>query len=126
MLHDKFTVELAGRAAGGNFHEQVERFGLAALGAGVAWRQVIALQKEQEALEKYTELFGYDGLYYKKVDELVKPLRDIVSKAVEVVAKRNGLDYVFDKAADVGIIYSNPVHDYTEFVLEELGLKQGN
>ena len=33
-------------------------------------------------------------------------------------------DYMFDKAADVGIIYSNPVHDYTEFVLEEMGLKQ--
>ena len=84
-------------------------------------------QKEQEALNKYTELFGYDGLYYKKVDELLKPLRDKISKTVEEVAKRYGLDYVFDKAADVGIIYSNPVHDYTEFVLEELGLKeQGN
>lgn len=84
-------------------------------------------QKEQEALNKYTELFGYDGLYYKKVDELLKPLRDKISQTVEEVAKRYGLDYVFDKAADVGIIYSNPVHDYTEFVLEELGLKeQGN
>ena len=81
-------------------------------------------QKEQEALNKYTELFGHDGLYYKKVDELIKPLRDKISQKVEVVAKRYGLDYIFDKAADVGIIYSNPVHDYTEFVLEELGLKQ--
>lgn len=81
-------------------------------------------QKEQEALNKYTELFGYDGLYYKKVDELIKPLRDKISQKVEVVAKKYGLDYIFDKAADVGIIYSNPVHDYTEFVLEELGLKQ--
>jgi outer membrane protein len=83
--------------------------------------------KEQEALKKYTELFGYDGLYYKKVDEILKPLRDRISQIVEAVAKRYGLDYVFDKAADVGIIYSNPVHDYTEFVLEELGIKeQGN
>lgn len=81
-------------------------------------------QKEQEALNKYTELFGYDGLYYKKVDELLKPLRDKIDQTVELVAKKYGLDYVFDKAADVGIIYSNPVHDYTEFVLEELGLKQ--
>jgi outer membrane protein len=89
-------------------------------------RQTEIAQKEQEALDKYTELFGYDGLYYKKVDELVKPLRDKISKTVEVVAKRYGLDYVFDKAADVGIIYSDPKHDYTEFVLEELGLKEGN
>lgn len=89
-------------------------------------RQKEIEQKEQEALNKYTELFGYEGLYYKKVDELVKPLRDKVSQTVEIVAKRYGLDYVFDKAENIGIIYSNPVHDYTEFVLEELGLKERN
>lgn len=87
-------------------------------------RQDAIQQKEEEALKKNTELFGYDGLYYKKVDELVNPLRTKVNQAVEVVAKRFGLDYLFDKAADVGIIYSNPVHDYTEFVLEELGIKE--
>lgn len=89
-------------------------------------RQKEIEQKEQEALNKYTELFGFDGLYYKKVDELVKPLRDKVSQTVEIVAKRYGLNYVFDKAENIGIIYSNPVHDYTEFVLEELGLKERN
>ena len=43
-------------------------------------------------------------------------------KAYEVVCKKNKLDIMFDKAADIAIVYSNPVHDYTEFVLEELGL----
>lgn len=80
--------------------------------------------KQGEALKKYTELFGYDGLYYKKIDELVLPLRNKVSQAVEVIAKKYGLDYIFDKAESIGMIYTNPVHDYTEFVLEELGLKQ--
>ena len=86
-------------------------------------REQEILAKEQEALKKNTEFFGYDGLYYKKVEELVLPLRTKVSQAVEVVAKKYGLDYLFDKAADVGIVYSNPIHDYTEFVIEELGLK---
>lgn len=80
--------------------------------------------KQGEALEKYTELFGYDGLYYKKIDELVLPLRNKVNQVVEVIARKYGLDYLFDKAADVGLVYTNPVHDYTEFILEELGLKQ--
>ncbi|PWL30883.1 OmpH family outer membrane protein [uncultured Roseivirga sp.] len=80
--------------------------------------------KNQEALNKNTELFGFDGLYYKKVEELLTPLRTKVNLAVEVVGKKNGLDYIFDKAADVGIIYSNPVHDYTEFILEELEAQQ--
>jgi outer membrane protein len=29
---------------------------------------------------------------------------------------------MFDKAGDMVIIYSNPVHDYTDYVLDELGL----
>lgn len=78
--------------------------------------------KEQEALDKQTQLFAFDGLFFKKQEELLKPLQQKLWEAVEVVAKKRGLDYIFDKAADVGIIYSNPVHDYTEYVLEELGL----
>lgn len=80
--------------------------------------------KQGEALKKYTELFGFDGLYYKKMEELVLPIRVKVNQAVEVVVRKYGLDYLFDKAADVGMVYTNPRHDYTEFVLEELGLKQ--
>ena len=87
-------------------------------------REQEILTKEQQALKKNTEYFGYDGLYYKKIDELVLPLRTKVAQAVEVVARKNGLDYIFDKAADVGIVYSNPVHDYTEFVIEELELNK--
>jgi outer membrane protein len=78
--------------------------------------------KEQEALNKSTELFGYDGLIYKKQDELLRPLRQKLWEAMEIVAKKNGLDYLFDKSSDLAIGYSNPVHDYTEFVLEELGI----
>ncbi len=80
--------------------------------------------KQEQALQKNTEIFGYEGLYYKKVDELMTPLRSKLNLAVEVIVKKNGLDYMFDKAADVGILYSNPVHDYTEFVLEELGVQE--
>ena len=79
-------------------------------------------KKAQEALDKQTQLFGFDGLLYKKQEELLKPLRQKLWEAVETVARQNRIDYIFDKAADVGIIYSNPVHDYTEYVLEELGL----
>jgi len=83
--------------------------------------------KNQEALNKNTELFGFDGLYYKKVEELLTPLRTRVNLAVELIAKKHGLDYIFDKAESIGIIYSNPVHDYTEFILEELSAqKKGN
>ncbi|WP_421986710.1 OmpH family outer membrane protein [Roseivirga sp.] len=82
--------------------------------------------KQEEAAKKSTDLFGYNGLYFKKVDELLLPLRTKVNQTVEVVCKKYGLDYLFDKSADIGIAYSNPVHDYTEFVLEELGIIEQN
>lgn len=85
-------------------------------------RQAEIDKKEQEALEKQTQFFAFDGLFFKKQEELLRPLQQKLWEAVEVVAKKRGLDYILDKAADVGIIYSNPVHDYTEYVLEELGL----
>lgn len=85
-------------------------------------READIKKKAQEALDKQTQLFGFDGLLFKKQQELLKPLRQKLWEAVESVARQRGLDYILDKAADVGIIYSNPVHDYTEYVLEELGL----
>jgi outer membrane protein len=32
------------------------------------------------------------------------------------------LDFMFDRNGDLTMLYANPTHDYTEFVLEELGL----
>ena len=43
-------------------------------------------------------------------------------EAVEKVAKKKSLAAVFDKSGDLTLLYTNPAHDYTEFVLEELGL----
>ena len=85
-------------------------------------REVEIEKKAEEALEKQTKLFGFDGLLFKKQEELLKPFLQKLWEAVESVARQKKLDYILDKASDVGIIYSNPVHDYTEYVLEELGL----
>ncbi|MEL6607199.1 MAG: OmpH family outer membrane protein, partial [Bacteroidota bacterium] len=36
------------------------------------------------------------------------------------------LAIIFDKSSDLVMIYTDPIHDYTEYVLEELGLKDEN
>src|SRR5207253_1047156 len=41
---------------------------------------------------------------------------------IEKVAKKRQLQIVFDKSGELVMLYTNPVHDYTEYVLEELGL----
>jgi Outer membrane protein (OmpH-like). len=57
---------------------------------------------------------------------LIKPLQDKVFDAVEKVAKSNRLAIIFDKAGELVMIYTDPRHDYTDFVLEELGLGDPN
>ena len=85
-------------------------------------RQTEIKKKETELKEYQKKIFGFEGLLFLKKKELVKPLMDKVWDAVEKVAKANRLAIVFDKAAELTMIYTDPRHDYTDFVLEELGL----
>jgi outer membrane protein len=83
-------------------------------------------KKEADWRDYQKKVFGFEGLYFLKKKELVKPLMDKVWDAAEKVAKANRLAIVFDKAAELTMIYTDPRHDYTDFVLEELGLGDPN
>lgn len=85
-------------------------------------RQEEILKKEQEIKTYQNKIFGFEGQLFKKRQELTKPVQDQVFEAVEKVAKKKQLAIIFDKSGDLTMLYTNPVHDYTEFVLEELGL----
>lgn len=83
-------------------------------------------KKETEMKEYQKKVFGFGGLFFLKKQELIKPLQDKVFDAVEKIAKANRLAIVFDKSAELVMIYTDPRHDYTDFVLEELGLGDPN
>lgn len=76
----------------------------------------------KEVQEYQQSIFGFDGLFFLKKKELVKPVQDQVFESVERIAKNNRLQIVFDKSGDLVMIYTDPIHDYTDFVLEDLGL----
>ena len=41
----------------------------------------------------------------------------------EKIAKIKRLDFLFDKSSDgIAMLYTNPIHDYTDYILEELGI----
>ncbi len=89
--------------------------------------RLAAIKEKEEASQAYhRKVFGYEGLFFLKKKELLKPVQDKLFDAVEKIAKDKRLELVFDKSGDYAIIYSNPVHDYTDFVLEELGLGDNN
>lgn len=78
--------------------------------------------KEAAVREYQQKVFGYEGLMFKRRQDLMRPIQDEVFTAVEKVAKAKRLQIIFDKSGDLVMIYTDPVHDYTEYVLEELGL----
>jgi len=81
-------------------------------------------QKDQEAKLFQSSVFGADGELFKAKKNALKPILDEVSKAVEKVVRQKRLDFLFDKSNDgLALIYTNPVHDYSDYVLEELGLE---
>ncbi len=91
-----------------------------------AERMAMINKKEGELKEYQRKVFGFGGLFFLKKQELIKPLQDKVWEAVEKVAKQNRLAIIFDKSGELVMIYTDPRHDYTDFVLEELGLGDPN
>jgi outer membrane protein len=82
-------------------------------------------KKETELKDYQKKVFGYKGLYFLKKQELIKPLQDKIFDAIEKVCKSNRLAFLFDKS-ELVMVYTDPRHDYTDFILEELGLGDPN
>ena len=85
-------------------------------------RQRALSEKEREAREYNNKVFGYEGLLFQKKKELMKAPMELVQRAIDKVAVQRKLDFMFDKASDFVMLYTNPRHDYTDYVMEELGL----
>ena len=85
------------------------------------------LDKEWISIREYQQkVFGFEGLYFLKKKELIEPIQDIIFESVEKIAKKNRLQIVFDKSSEPILLYTNPIHDYTDYVLEDLGLNKKN
>ncbi len=78
-----------------------------------------AIRAKQEALDAYTrQVYGPDGTAEKKQQELLGPLLENVSKAIEAVATDGGFDVIFTDQSALG--YIKPTYDVTQKVLEYL------
>ena len=82
-------------------------------------------EKELEDLDKKiadyrSKKFGQSGELFNKQNELMKPVQNKVFKVVQDIAKEDDYDYVFDKSADILMLYSKDKYDLTAQVLERL------
>ncbi|MBM4158777.1 MAG: OmpH family outer membrane protein [Ignavibacteria bacterium] len=75
------------------------------------------LQNLDEALTVYKQKVQQELL--QKQQEMFKPLKDKITKAIEDVAKANKISFVFDKA-DGNLLYGDKEFDITFKVLDKL------
>ncbi|MFN4913975.1 MAG: OmpH family outer membrane protein [Sphingomonadales bacterium] len=85
-------------------------------------REESIVAKEKELFQFREDKFGQTGELFKKREELIKPVQDKVYDAVQKVAKKEGLDFIFDKAGGALMMYANVKYDKTFEVMEELGI----
>jgi len=85
--------------------------------------RIEAVKRQREYF--LSEKFGPDGEYFRRQQELLEPLQRQVFNAVNQIARREGFDFIIDRAQDVRFLYADPEWDLTDQVLEELGLSEG-
>jgi outer membrane protein len=88
-------------------------------------QRLAAIQlKSKEAKAFENQVFGPEGELFKLKQAAYKSILDQIAKAIEKVVRAKRLDFIFDKANDgLVLLYTNPIHDYSDYVLEELGLE---
>ncbi|MBN2237080.1 MAG: OmpH family outer membrane protein [Bacteroidales bacterium] len=87
------------------------------------------ISKEKEVKKFQDEVFGQEGLLFKKREELVLPIQERVYNAIEKIAQLKNYGIIFDKSSGASMLFSDPKLNISDEVLEELGYSyntQGN
>jgi len=87
-------------------------------------KKMLIVEKEKSIREYKQKVFGHNGIIFQKRQELLTTVYEKLHSKVSEVAQRHKLQFVFDKSYDLLMIYTDPMHDYTDFVLEALDLNQ--
>lgn len=74
----------------------------------------------KQILELQEKRYGQDGDLIRLRKSLVKPIQDQVWAAVKEVAEKRNYGFVFDKASDLIMVYTDPKFDISREVLLKL------
>lgn len=72
---------------------------------------------EKEMLEYQQDRFGPNGDLILQKQRLIQPIQDQVFNEVQAIGANKKYDFIFDKSADVVMLYSEKRHDISELVL---------
>ena len=76
---------------------------------------------EKEMFQYQQDRFGPQGDLVQQKRQLIQPIQDQVFNEVQKIGANRRYDFIFDKSADVVMLYSEKRHDISELVLREIG-----
>ena len=75
---------------------------------------------EKEMLEYQQDRFGPQGDLVMQKQLLIQPIQDQVFNEIQKIGANKRYDFIFDKSADVVMLYSEKRHDVSDLVLREI------
>jgi outer membrane protein len=83
--------------------------------------QQSVVEKEQKVQQYRDQKFSQpNGEYFQKQDQVMKPVKEKIFKAIEEISKDETMQFVFDKAGDVVLLHADAQFDITYKVLDRL------
>ncbi|PNQ74077.1 hypothetical protein C1T31_06575 [Hanstruepera neustonica] len=76
--------------------------------------------EEKEILDYQQKRFGPNGDLMIQKKQLIQPIQDQIFAAVQDIAEKQKYDFVFDKSADVVMLYSAKRFDFSEQVIRSI------
>ncbi len=84
-------------------------------------REEKIINKEKEIKSLTKQRFGPDGELYKKQNQLIQPIQDLIYGGISDFAQEGKYDIIFDKSSDLIMLFSNSELDKSNEILEKLG-----
>lgn len=75
---------------------------------------------EDEMLKYQHDRFGPNGDLFIQRQQLVQPIQDQVFNIVQDIAENKKYDFIFDKSADIVMLFSADRHDISDIVLRSI------
>lgn len=79
------------------------------------------VEKEQKVTQFREQKFSQpNGEYFQRQDQLMKPVKEKIFRAIDEVSKEESMQFVFDKAGEVILLHADSQFDITYKVLDRL------
>ncbi len=86
--------------------------------------EIETLRQQRDQLVE--EKFGPEGEYFTTQETLLEPIQRQIFEALNEVARRQGFDFVFDRAQETRYLFVSEEWNLTEDVMLEMGMNPEN